>query len=47
MAIGMRVDDKLEGSKNFKSWKHRLQMILDENDLLKNVTVDIPEPEER
>jgi hypothetical protein len=46
MATGMRVEDMLEGSGNFRSWKHRLQMILDENDLLEHVTVGVPEPEE-
>jgi hypothetical protein len=47
MATCMRVEDRLEGSGNFRSWKHRLQMILDENDLLEHVTVGIPEPKER
>ena len=46
MATGMRVEDMPEGSGNFRSWKLRLQMILDENDLLEHVTVDVPEPEE-
>jgi hypothetical protein len=39
----MRVEDRLEGSRNFRSWKHRLQMILDENDLLEHVTVGVLE----
>jgi hypothetical protein len=42
----MRVEDRLERSRNFRSWKHRLQMILDENDLLEYVTVGVPEPDE-
>jgi hypothetical protein len=46
MATSMRVEDRLEGSRNFISWKHRLQMILDENDLLEHVTVGVLEPEE-
>jgi hypothetical protein len=46
MATSMRVEDRLEGSGNFRSWKHRLQMILDENDLLEHVTVGVPEPDE-
>jgi hypothetical protein len=46
MAIGMRVEDRLEGSGNFISWKHRLHMILNENDLLEYVTVGVPELEE-
>jgi hypothetical protein len=47
MATSMRVEDRLEGSGNFRSWKNRLQMILDDNDLLEHVTVGIAEPEER
>jgi hypothetical protein len=47
MATGMRVEDRLEGSRNLRSWKHRLHMILDENDLLENVTVGVLEPEEQ
>jgi hypothetical protein len=46
MATSMRVEDRMEGSGNFRSWKHRLHMILDVNDLLEHVTVGIPEPEE-
>jgi hypothetical protein len=46
MDNSMRVEDRLEGSKNFISWNHRLQMILDENDLLEHVTVGVPEPKE-
>jgi hypothetical protein len=46
MATDMRVEDMLEGSGNFRSWKQRLQMILDENDLLEHVIVGVPEPEE-
>ena len=44
MATCMRVEERLEGSGNFRSWKHRLQMILDENDLLEHVTVGVQEP---
>jgi hypothetical protein len=47
MAIGTRVEDRLEGSRNFRSWKHMLQMILNENDLLEHVTVGVPELEEK
>jgi hypothetical protein len=46
MATGMRVEDRLEGYGNFRSWKHSLQMILDENDLLEHVAMGVPEPEE-
>jgi hypothetical protein len=46
MTTNMKVEDMLEGSRNFRSWKHRLQMILDENDLLEHVTVGVPELDE-
>jgi hypothetical protein len=46
MATGMRVEERMEGYGNFISWKHRLQMILDENDLLEHVTEGVPKPEE-
>jgi hypothetical protein len=46
MATSMMVEDRLEGSRNFRSWKHRLQMILDENDLLEHVVVGVLKPEE-
>jgi hypothetical protein len=46
MATNMRVKDMLEGYRNFRSWKHRLQMILDENDLLEHITVGVPKPNE-
>jgi hypothetical protein len=46
MDTGMRVEDRLKGFGNFRSWKHRMQRIPDENDLLEHVTVGVPEPEE-
>jgi hypothetical protein len=46
MATSMRVEDGLEGSRNVISWKNRLQIILNENDLLEHVTIGVPEPYE-
>jgi hypothetical protein len=46
MATNMRVEDMMEGSRNFRSWKHRLHMILDVNDILEHVMVGVPEPDE-
>ena len=34
MMIGMKVEDRLDGTSNFISWKPRV-LILEENDLLK------------
>ena len=42
MSTNIRVEDKSEGGGSFRSWKHMLKMVLDENDLLDHV----PKPEE-
>ena len=43
--IGMNVEDHLDGATNFISWKPRILLILEENDLLKFVNEKVPEPE--
>ena len=43
--IGMKVEDRLDGATNFISWKPRVLLILEENDLLKFVNKKVPEPE--
>jgi hypothetical protein len=42
----MRVEDRLDGADNFRSQKHRVLLILEENDLLDHVMKDLPEPED-
>ena len=44
--IGMKVEDRLDGTSNFSSWKFRVLLILEENDHLKFVNENVPEPEE-
>jgi len=46
MTTNMRVEDRLDGASNFRCWKHRNLLILEENDLLIYVTVVILEPKE-
>jgi hypothetical protein len=46
MSTSMRVEDRMEGYRNFRSWKYRWHLILDKNDLLEHVTVGVPEPDE-
>ena len=46
MYSNLRVEDKLEGANNFRSWKHRILLILEENDLISYAKEDIQEPEE-
>ena len=35
---------KLEGSNNFRAWKYKISLILEDNDLDKYVTEKVPEP---
>ena len=46
MTISTKLDEKLEGVDNFRAWKYRVMIILEEHDLEGFVEVDIPEPEE-
>ena len=40
-----KLEDKLEGVDNFRVWKYKISLILEENDLDKYVTKEVPEPE--
>jgi hypothetical protein len=33
MSTSMRVEDRLDGADNFRSWKKKVLLILEENDL--------------
>lgn len=37
MAIGLRLENRLDGSRNFAPWKARLVLILEENELWNEV----------
>jgi len=43
MKTSFRVEDRLEGATNFRAWKIKLLIILEENDLLDYINQDIPE----
>jgi hypothetical protein len=45
MSTSMRLEDRLNGENNFRSWKHRV-LILEENELLDHIMQMLPEPEE-
>ena len=45
MTINTKLDEKLEGVNNFRAWKYRVMLILEENDLEGFIEADIPEPE--
>ena len=40
------LDEKLEGAENFRAWKYRIMLILQENDIEKFVKEEVKEPEE-
>ena len=46
MATGIRVEDRLDGKINFRSWRSRLMIVLEENDLLHYVKSIVAEPVE-
>ena len=45
MTINTKFDEKLEGADNFRAWKYRVMLVLEENDLEGFIEVDIPEPD--
>ena len=45
MTINTKLDEKLEGADNFRAWKYRVMLILEENDLEGFVQEEIAEPE--
>ena len=45
MTINTKLDEKLEGVDNFRAWKYRVMLVLEENDLEGFIEVDIPEPD--
>jgi hypothetical protein len=46
MSTKMRVEDRLDATDKFISWKHILILILEENELLDHIKNMLPKPEE-
>jgi hypothetical protein len=44
MSASTKLVDKLEGVENFRAWKYRIALILEENDLARFIKEDVPEP---
>ena len=40
-----KVEDKLEGAYNFWAWKYKISLMLEENDLDKYISEEVPAPE--
>ena len=45
MVLSLRYEDRLEGARNFRSWRTRLLVVLEENNIEDHVNKEIPEPE--
>ena len=45
MTSTTKHDEKLEGPENFRAWKYRVMLILEENNLEKFVKEEVAEPE--
>ena len=41
MVPGLKVEDRLEGASNFISWKSRILLVLEENDILTFVELEV------
>jgi hypothetical protein len=44
MSISTKLIDKLEGVDNLCSWKYRIALIIEENDLARFIKENVPEP---
>jgi hypothetical protein len=44
MSASVKLVDKLEGVENFRAWKYRIGLILEENDLARFIKEEVPEP---
>jgi hypothetical protein len=46
MSASTKLVDKLEGVENFRAWKYKIGLILEENDLAKFIKENVLEPKE-
>ena len=45
MSHHTKVDEKLEGDYNFRAWKYRISLVLEENELESYINEEVPVPE--
>ena len=46
MSKNTKLDENIEGAENFRAWKYRIMLILQENDMDQFVKEEVKEPEE-
>ena len=44
MLSSTKLDEKFEGPDNFRAWKYRISLVLEENDLSDYVQEEVAEP---
>ena len=44
MSHHTKLDEKLEGADNFRAWKYRISLVLEENELDSYISEEIPVP---
>ena len=42
MSHHTKLDEKIEGADNFRSWKHRISLVLEENELDSYIHEEVP-----
>ena len=45
MSHHTKLDENLEGADNFRAWKYRISMVLEENELDSYIQEEVPVPE--
>ena len=45
MSHHTKLEDKLEGVDNFRAWKYRISLVLEENELDTYISGEVPVPE--
>ena len=45
MSHHTKLDEKLEGSDNFRAWKYRISLVLEENELDSYIHEEVPDPD--
>ena len=45
MSHHTKLDEKLEGADNFRAWKYRISLVLEENELDSYIHEEVPIPE--
>ena len=45
LSANTKLDEKIEGADNFRAWKYRISLVLEENELDSYISEEVPDPE--